>query len=546
MKKLSNILLLFLFASFMLISCDGMLNVDSDRYVFEDEYGMKSTNDSLYAMFGVFSQLEKLADEYVLLGELRADLMDVTTTSNHWLNEINDFAITPGNPYADKKQYYAVINNCNYIIKNVDTSIVKQNEKVMYKVYAAAKAIRAWTYLQLALNYKTVVYYKEPLLTLADAEKSYPVLELNQLADSLISDIEPYKDYAKPSFGSLYTARISDSFFPIRFLLGDLYLWTGRYEQAANEYRDLIFYNRYTITNNYKSTLSITNGVFNGVGILAWGNCFNLGSPEIISCIAASNEFGNEFMLDSLVVDHQLTSSSFAITNWNSQRYVQSATLDTLCDLRNIESVMANMIVGDEFISGRFPSTNSVNYLVKIVLMNRKKNINKRVMPYRVSLLYLRYAEAVNRLGKPNLAMAVLKNGLTPANLYNPNIVPTSELTTLNDTLSTLVNYMDFTNSLFVNNIGIRARSLGKPELDDKFVIPATLDSVAKIRYMEDLICNELALETAFEGNRFHDLMRIAIRRDSTDYLASKIAAKHPNNPNVYTILSDRNKWYLK
>ncbi len=542
MKKLSNILLLFLFASFMLISCDGMLNVNSDRYVFEDEYGMKSTNDSLYAMFGVFSQLEKLADEYVLLGELRADLMDVTTKSNPWLKEINDFAITPGNPYADKKQYYAVINNCNYIIKNIDTSIVKQNEKVMYKVYSAAKAIRAWTYMQLALNYKTVVYYKEPLLTLADAEKSYPVLELNQLADSLISDIEPYKNYAEPSFGSLYQARISDSFFPIRFLLGDLYLWTGRYEQAANEYRDLIFNNRYTIVaDRFKSTLGVTNNVFSGSYNGFWGNCFVSGSPEIITCIAASNEFGNEFMMDSLVLDYQITSSKFAITNWDSQRYVHSATLDTLCDLRKIESVMANMVVGTNFISYWWnATTQTVNYLPKFIYMNRNTTLSKRVMPYRVALLYLRYAEAVNRLGKPNLAMAVLKYGLTPANLYNPTIVPTSELST------PLANYMNFADSRFVDNIGIRARTLGKPELDGKFIIPAELDSVAKISYMEDLICNELALETAFEGNRFHDLMRIAIRRDSSNYLAAKVAAKHPNNPNIGSLLLDRNKWYLK
>lgn len=546
MKKLSNILLAFIFASFMLTSCDGLLNVDSSRYVFEDEYGMKSTNDSLYAMFGVFSQLEKLADEYVLLGELRGDLMDITPKSNPWLKEINDFNVSSENPYADKKQYYAVINNCNYIIKNIDTTVVKQNEKVMYKVLSATKAIRAWTYIQLALNFKSVVYYKEPLLTLVDAEKSYPVLELDQLADSLIADIAPYKDYAEPSFGSLYNARISDSFFPIRFLLGDLYLWTGRYEQAANEYRDLIFNNRYTMLSSeqipFKSTWNITNGVFNGNGTLNWLKCFSIGSPEIITNIAASNEFGTEFMLDSLVLDYQLTSSKIALNNWDSQRYVHSSSLDTLCDLRKIESVLANLIVGSNYSSGSNPTLVSKNYISKLYYLNRNTSVNKRVMPYRVALLYLRYAEAVNRLGKVNMAMAVLKYGLTPANVNNPAIVPPSEL----NAPFALPNYMNFNDTRFVDNLAIRSRTLGKPELDTKFVIPATLDSVAKIAYMEDLICNEYALETAFEGNRFHDLMRIAIRRDSTDYLAKKVAAKHPNNPDMLVTLRNRTNWYLK
>jgi len=543
MKKFSNILLLFLFGSFMLVSCDGLLNVNSERYVFEKDYGMKSTNDSLYAMFGVFSQMEKLADDYVLLGELRGDLMDVTANSNPWLKEINDFTVTSGNPYADKKQYYAVINNCNYIIKNVDTSVVKQNEKVMYKVYAAAKAIRAWTYMQLALNYKSVIYYSDPLLSLEDAEKTYPVLEFNQLADSLIKDIEPYKDIAKPSFGSLYSARLSDSFFPIRFLLGDLYLWTGRYEQAATEYRDLMFNNRYTIVaNGFQSTFTLSNGtsgVYTGGWRGLWGNCFSTGSSEIVSNIAASNEFGTEFMLDSLVWDYQLTSSKFAINNWDAQRYMTTATLDTMCDLRKMESIMANLRVVSTGLSGYVPTVSTKNYLMKLISMNMPGVVSKRVMPYRVALLYLRYAEAVNRLGKPNLAMAVLKNGLNPT-IFNGIIVPTSEVP------SPLPQYMNFTDSRFSMNIGIRARTLLHPELDNRFIIPTELDSVAKINYMEDLICNECALETAFEGNRFHDLMRIAIRRDSTDYLALKVAAKHPNNPGILGTLQNRNNWYLK
>lgn len=539
MKKISYILLLLVFASFMLIGCDGMLKVDSDRDVFVDDYGLKSTNDSLYSIFGVLSQVEKLADSYVLLGELRGDLMDVTSKAGPYLKEINNFNISADNPYVNKKDYYAIINNCNYIIKNADTTLLKNNEKVMYKVLAAAKGIRAWTYMQLALNFKTVIYYEEPLLTLKDAEKSFPVYDLEQLADVLIKDIEPYKDYTKPSFGSLYTADISDCFFPIRFILGDLYLWTGQYENAANEYRDLIFKERYLITASYQSSLTVVNKVFNGGSELYWGSCFLTSSSENITNIIASNEYSDVFMLDSLVKDYQLTASPFILNDWDSSRYMNSATLDTLCDLRKRQSVMSNMEVGSTYFMGGASTLLTKNYLSKFIYMNLPSSVTKKVMPYRVALLYLRYAEAVNRLGKTHLAMAVLKNGLNPT-IYNGVIIPVSEIPI------PMPNYMNFTNSRFTYNIGIRARSLFHPELDDRFVIPATLDSIAKISYMEDLICNELALETAFEGNRFHDLMRIAIRRDSTDYLAAKVAAKHPNNSNILGILRDRNNWYLK
>jgi hypothetical protein len=50
----------------------------------------------------------------------------------------------------------------------------------MYKTYAEAKAFRAWTYLQLGLNYGTVKYYENPILKVKDAEH-FVELSLAQL-----------------------------------------------------------------------------------------------------------------------------------------------------------------------------------------------------------------------------------------------------------------------------------------------------------------------------------------------------------------------------
>jgi len=95
-----------------------------------------------------------LADSYVLLGELRADLMDVTEFADPYLNEINQLNISANNPYTDNLSvYYSLINNCNYIIHKVDTTVELYNQKVNKRVMAAAKSVRAWVYMQLALNY---------------------------------------------------------------------------------------------------------------------------------------------------------------------------------------------------------------------------------------------------------------------------------------------------------------------------------------------------------------------------------------------------------
>jgi starch-binding outer membrane protein, SusD/RagB family len=540
MKRISHILIFSLFVSMIMTSCDGLLGVDSDRYVFSDEYQMKSTNDTLYSMFGVFSQMEKIADSYILLGELRGDLMDVTENSSLALKEINNFAISSDNKYANNvRDYYSVINNCNYIIEKIDTSHVKGGVKVNYKTFAAAKAIRAWAYIQVALNYGTAVYYEKPLLNLEDAEANYPVCTMDELAPLLIADLEPWKDIAKPYFGNLYSHYSANSYFPIRFILGDLYLWTGQYDKAATEYHDLMFKEDYTVMSYYKSYRMVTNDAFTGTWVINWENLFESGSAEYITCIAASNEFGQVFDLDSLTWNYEITGSDVALNNWQSQMYYYSNALDTLGDLRIMGSLLGNVKKSTYGYTGYLPTKDTKNYIYKFMLMNPSSVKNRQIMPYRVALLYLRYAEAVNRLGKPNLAMAVLKNGLNKINMANRKIIPLSEIP------DPLPDYMNFSDIQFDYNVGIRSRGLGNTDKDTtNFIIPANVDTMT---YVEDLIINEAALETAFEGNRFHDLMRIAIRRNDNAYLAKKVAAKHKTNKDaIQNKLMNRSNWYLK
>ena len=75
--------------------------------------------------------------------------------------------------------------------------------------------------------------------------------------------------------------------------------------------------------------------------------------------------------------------------------------------------------------------------------------------------------------------------------------------------------------------------------------------SVEDLRFVEpveDLIVEERALELAYEGHRWFDLMRIARHRDDPEYLADKVAAKFSNEQKreeVKNRLMDMNNWYL-
>lgn len=583
MKKNSKIVLFLILSVFSLVGCSDLLDVDSNRIVTPDEYKMNAANDTLFSMFSIYSQLQKISDSYVLLGELRGDLMDVMPSSDIALKEINDFNISASNKYANNiKDYYSVINNCNYVIHNIDTSLVKGSIKVMLREYAACKAIRAWTYMQIALNYGSAIYYDKPILNLNDAEaiqKQQP-LTLEELAPILIKDITPFKDVDKPDLGSIYGDNMEDSFFPIRFILGDLYLWTGQYENAANEYHDLMVKNKYVMYN--RDELEVYNHAFSGKYRLY---SFVTSYSEVITNIEATNQYGQKFDLDSLTLNRMIIPSAVSINNWKSQEcfYEYGATasalpLTTVGDLRLVGSVLAFTVpklTYEYFSSANFLSTENYtllktstetnNYIGKYIMLNqpqKNKRTNKTIVPYRVPLLYLRYAEAVNRLGKPNLAFAVLKYGLTSSNIQN--YVPESEKG------ATIPNYMNFPNALFdyvitgsdgttfkIVNVGIRMRGCGNVDKDTTFykipdyaLTPGPKNDPRQdsIEFVEDNIVKELALETAFEGNRFHDLMRVAIRRNDNFYLANLVAEKHKSNKEAIKskLSSSRDYWYLK
>ena len=85
-----------------------------------------------------------------------------------------NFNFEADNEYLNVRDYYAIINNCNYALAKMDTaSTVVSVQRVMVDEYAALQGIRAWTYLQLAINYGKVPYYTYPVVSESDAEKVY-------------------------------------------------------------------------------------------------------------------------------------------------------------------------------------------------------------------------------------------------------------------------------------------------------------------------------------------------------------------------------------
>lgn len=570
MKRINKIFFLTVLLAVSLTSCESILDVEADKIVTEKENEMKS--DGLYSIFGILSQLQKLADSYVILGELRGDLLEPVESADKYLKEIYNFSeYSSDNPYTNNiGDYYAVINNCNYLIHNVDTNKIESGEKTMYEVISAATAVKAWTYIQLVLNFGEAHYFDRHISTISDALKERTPVKRDELFGILINELLPYQDtkmLSKQGFSGFNTSAALN--FPVKMILGDLYLWTGKYEQAATMYRDLMYLNYYTISSAYTNYRAVENGQFTGVVYdYYWEDLFyGKNSSEYVTALAVSNEYERNTNLDSLLLDYYATSiingavlvpSQKAIDNFETAQYfhdyVNNVPLVTTGDLRKEGTFLDYSMYYSSSSTLDIPLV----FVYKYYLMNNNvysastgrdsETEARMILPYRVGLLYLRYAEAVNRLGKPNLAMAVLKNGLNRETLANSKVIPPSEKP------NPLPAYMDFTDVRFDSNIGIRSRGLGNLDRDTtNFIINvkdienATLSD--SILYVENLIQEELALETAYEGNRFHDLMRMSVRRGDNSYLANIVALKFENaalQEEVRNRLLNENNWYVK
>jgi hypothetical protein len=144
---------------------------------------------------------------------------------------------------------------------------------------------------------------------------------------------------------------------------------------------------------------------------------------------------------------------------------------------------------------------------------------------YRQTHLHMRFAEAANRAGRPRLAWGLLNNGIAGA------YPPPSGVTDVTNYQNTLWDSYPFNfdarnsgssgipyfRSDWYRNIGIRARAnLVNIE------VPAS-DSLNTI---ENALINETGLENGYEGTRWPDLLRIAIRRNDPSFIANKVYDK--------------------
>lgn len=549
--------------SMMLTSCADLMDTDSELVEFQEDHQLQSPTDSVYSVMGIIYKLQTIADRTVLLGELRGDLTTTTASASKDLKAIASFNIDTDNAYNRISDYYAVINNCNYFLAHIDKDLVKHDRKVFESEYAAVKAYRAWTYLQLAQIYGQVPLVTEPLLTenASQAAMKQTPLDITAVCNYFIDDLKPYVDTKLPTYGNINSLNSQKFFIPVRALLGDLCLWAGRYQEAAQYYHDFLALR--------------TNPVYTNLNHAFWDdaekkefrdarNDFKFGadnaeclcyipmeSSDFYGIRSELNDIFNSTELNLRYAKVEPTKRLEQLSSISDYCYLstnQDGSIDTLyAPKTNLEK---NRYVGDLRFGTVYDYKNSGSKRFSRI-SSEEQTIDKfnsaGVTIYRTNMVYLRYAEALNRAGYPQSAFVVLKYGLYPTTVAN--YISDSE----RDAAGSLI---EFDQTLFStsNTQGVHSRGAGRADCDTLYALPQPSMPLAtyadSVSYMmplvEDMIVSEMALEGAFEGYRYYDLLRVALRRNDPAYLADPICRRLGEaDESLRSLLMDPQKWYL-
>jgi hypothetical protein len=560
--------------------------------------------DANAAVIGIYGKFMGIADRYVVLNELRADLMSPTANADLYLKQLNEHTVTTDNPWADPKPWYNIILNINDAMSHFNEMLKtgKLSNNDYLERYYDIGAIRCWLYLQLGTQFgDQVIYVTDPIASIEDLKdkSKFQPIAFTQLIQNLVAFMEegasklsgpglnyyPYNPYSAsdPINGSTNSSlaitvdgySTSNFFVPKDALLGELDLWAGKYHNAAIAFRHLMDRGVFTTGGNlsaqqtyeqYKAHYA-SPGSDNSTGSLT---IWYQGTPNTPNSSQAGPQIYDDNNRGWRAI-FGATGGTLASCEWiwqlpftpsfqptdpfinlfsnqgGSYLLTASKQMMNIWDGNYPNLTPAVQVNGYPFDARRQIAVKTINgqpvimknlyyYLGSSLLPTNILQKTSRWNVYRGGALNERIAEAADNDGQYKLAYALLNVGVHDVFYDQSAVLPGSDVTNTEQTFLPPPYDLDARSGgpqnyhgIWYRQDGTRTRG-GLIDLPDSLYNGTASDEVKK-RNIEDAIIEENARELSFEGYRWGDLLRIALRRNDPSFLANKVRDKLAAEP---------------
>ena len=516
----------------LLSSCSDFLDITPlNKVVLENFWTQKSEVNAV--LMGCYESVE--SEESIIRmgvwGEMRSENILQGASIGNEYNEILNENILPTNSLTKWNVMYQTINRCNTVChyapmvqkKDPNYTVNELNANI-----AEASFIRDLCYFYLIRTFRDVPLSFEP--TIDDTKEfQIPATPMNAALDSLIKDLESVKDYAVRRYvddSKMSNSQASSQAYEnssrvtriaIYALLADLNLWRGNYDETI-KYCDLVIDFKKNQYKEKKNQIGDLNDMqeFAGIPLILEGT---VGS---VTCGNAYNEIfgtGNSFesIFELYFRNNQQVKNKYVNEFYGKDRLGSISALSRYCKdaaTGNSDLFTKNdcrVYATSELSNSRYAITKYANSNVSMNITNVTDEKSLKLSTSRGNAEYANWI--IYRLTDVMLMKAeacILKGEAEYETAFT-----------------------------LINAVNKRAHNYTTSAAKDTLVFDDYRTSQEK---MEQLLFDERNREFMFEGKRWYDLVRMAVRDGSNQRLVSEATKKYQDKVNALKIkLADPN-----
>lgn len=545
MKKNYNKIICAICVICGLTSCSDFLDIKpQNEIIFEDFWNEKADVDNVVA--GCYSALQNdgVRKRMMIWGEARTENVMAGQGINNDINLSNILKenITAMNTYTTWDGFYDVINRCNTVLKYAPAVAAKDpafTQGDLDATIAEVTALRSLSYFYLIRTFRDVPFSREAF-TDDDQEMDLAATPFYEVLNNLIGDLRQVEDKAVkryPETQPFYqTGRITQD--AIRAMLCEMYLWKGAVDPIG--YDSCVYYAEEVI----KSKQEINE------------------ENEKKSRLSADTKAALETRLNGYpLVNDNLTGTTFGQAY--SDIFVEGASKETILELVYDEDLAGNGMLANSAISSLYGHSNGTGLLIgsKYLKEDIEADYSKREIfePEQKNKLDARlYINCDGtRDNSPILKLAsrrIYIDGKTTPKLDDYSLYPEKNNSSMwiiyrlpdimlleaealcekmmdpidgEDSVVSATNKPLMEKAFTLVNV-INKRALCKKELTASDTLKSS--NYATKTAMAELVKRERQRELMFEGKRWYDLVRYAMRAGNTDPVISAVMHREDVN----------------